>query len=66
MTAKPFVRQLRRVRKMCLSLPGATEKLSDVTDRLRADLEYLSGWHIGRDIAITLRTLGVLVHAKAF
>ena len=45
---------------------GATEKLSDVTDRLRADLEYLSGWHIGRDIAITLRTLGVLVHAKAF
>ena len=28
MTPKPFARQLRRVRKVCLSLPGATEKLS--------------------------------------
>ena len=28
MTAKPFARQLRRVRRVCLSLPGATEKLS--------------------------------------
>jgi polysaccharide biosynthesis protein PslA len=59
---KPGMTGLAQVR----GYRGATEKLSDVTDRLRADLEYLSGWHIGRDIAITLRTLGVLVHAKAF
>ena len=25
---KPFARQLRRVRKICLALPGANEKLS--------------------------------------
>ena len=28
MKAKPFARQLRRVRRACLSLPDATEKLS--------------------------------------
>jgi hypothetical protein len=28
MRAKPFAGQLRRVRRVCLSLPGATEKLS--------------------------------------
>ena len=28
MKTKPFARQLRRVRRLCLSLPGATEKLS--------------------------------------
>ena len=28
MKAKPFARQLQRVRKVCLSLPGASEKLS--------------------------------------
>ena len=28
MTRKPFARQLQRVRKVCLSLPDATEKLS--------------------------------------
>ena len=28
MTRKPFARQLQRVRKICLSLPDATEKLS--------------------------------------
>jgi hypothetical protein len=28
MKRKPFARQLRRVRKICLGLPGATEKLS--------------------------------------
>ena len=45
---------------------GATEKLSDLTRRVRADLEYLDGWHIGRDLAIVFRTVGVLIHPNAF
>ena len=28
MKKKPFARQLKRVRKICLSLPGTTEKIS--------------------------------------
>lgn len=59
---KPGMTGLAQVR----GFRGATEKLSDVTDRLRADLEYLDGWHIGRDIGIMFRTLGVLVHSNAF
>jgi exopolysaccharide biosynthesis polyprenyl glycosylphosphotransferase len=45
---------------------GATEEKADVTNRLRADLEYVDGWHIGRDIAILGLTLGVVVHPNAF
>ena len=59
---KPGMTGLAQVR----GFRGATEKLSDVTDRLLADLEYLDGWHIGRDIGITFRTLGVLTHSNAF
>jgi lipopolysaccharide/colanic/teichoic acid biosynthesis glycosyltransferase len=59
---KPGMTGLAQVR----GFRGATHKLSDVTDRLRADLEYLDGWHIGRDIGIMLRTLGVLVHSRAY
>jgi exopolysaccharide biosynthesis polyprenyl glycosylphosphotransferase len=59
---KPGITGLAQVR----GFRGATEKKTDVTDRLRADLEYLDGWHIGRDIAIVARTLGVVVHDRAF
>lgn len=45
---------------------GATSTLSDLTNRLQADLEYLSGWSLGRDIAIIFRTLRVMVHRNAF
>jgi lipopolysaccharide/colanic/teichoic acid biosynthesis glycosyltransferase len=45
---------------------GATARRQDLTDRLQADLEYLEGWHIGRDVAIVARTLLVLVHPNAF
>jgi lipopolysaccharide/colanic/teichoic acid biosynthesis glycosyltransferase len=45
---------------------GATEKRSDFTDRVRADLEYIDGWHIGRYIWIMFRTAAVLVHPNAF
>ena len=59
---KPGMTGLAQVR----GFRGATHKLSDVTDRLHADLEYLDGWHLGRDIAIIGRTVGVLVHPNAF
>ena len=59
---KPGITGLAQVR----GFRGATEKKDDVTNRLRADLEYLEGWHIGRDVAIIGRTLGVLVHPNAF
>jgi lipopolysaccharide/colanic/teichoic acid biosynthesis glycosyltransferase len=59
---KPGITGLAQVR----GYRGATEKKTDVTDRLRADLEYLDGWHIGRDITIVARTVGVVVHPRAF
>ena len=59
---KPGMTGLAQVR----GFRGATWKRSDVTDRVQADLEYLAGWHIGRDIAIVVRTLGVLIHPNAY
>ena len=45
---------------------GATEKTSDLTDRLNSDLEYLAGWRLWRDVAILAATLKVLVHPNAY
>ena len=45
---------------------GATETREDLTKRLQADLEYLDGWTIERDLAIILRTVGVIVHPNAY
>ena len=45
---------------------GATDHESDLTHRLNADLEYLSGWSLWRDIYILLATVRVLVHDRAF
>ena len=45
---------------------GATSTRSDLTNRLQADLEYLSGWSLGRDVAIIARTLRVMAHRNAF
>ncbi|HYD24956.1 MAG TPA: sugar transferase [Croceibacterium sp.] len=45
---------------------GATDCESDLAARLQADLEYLAGWTLWRDIAIVLRTFGVLVHERAY
>jgi lipopolysaccharide/colanic/teichoic acid biosynthesis glycosyltransferase len=47
-------------------LRGATDRESDLSSRLQADLEYLSGWSILRDIRILFATIGVLVHERAF
>lgn len=45
---------------------GATEKESDLTDRLQSDLEYISGWSLRRDIEIVFKTLLVLRHDNAY
>jgi lipopolysaccharide/colanic/teichoic acid biosynthesis glycosyltransferase len=59
---KPGLTGLAQVR----GLRGATETTAALTDRLQADLDYIDRWHVGRDVAIMLRTLGVLIHPKAF
>lgn len=45
---------------------GATEKESDLTDRLQSDLEYISGWSLRRDIEIVFKTVLVLSHENAY
>jgi lipopolysaccharide/colanic/teichoic acid biosynthesis glycosyltransferase len=45
---------------------GATDTEADLRQRLQADLEYLDGWTILRDVRIILGTIRVLVHHRAF
>lgn len=59
---KPGITGLAQVR----GYRGATEKTSDLTDRLDSDLEYLAGWRLWRDISIVAATLKVLVHPNAY
>jgi lipopolysaccharide/colanic/teichoic acid biosynthesis glycosyltransferase len=59
---KPGMTGLAQVR----GYRGATRCAADLTNRLQADLEYLSGWTIWRDIRIIFRTFRVLVHSNAF
>ncbi len=59
---KPGMSGLAQVR----GLRGATEQESDLADRLQADLEYLEGWTIWRDVRIILLTLRVMMHRKAY
>lgn len=59
---KPGMTGLAQVR----GFRGATATRSDLTNRLKADLEYLDGWNIGRDVAIIARTIRVMVHDNAY
>lgn len=59
---KPGLTGLAQVR----GFRGTTERTEDLTNRLSADLEYLSQWSISRDIWIILQTFGVLRHSNAF
>jgi exopolysaccharide biosynthesis polyprenyl glycosylphosphotransferase len=59
---KPGITGLAQVR----GFRGATENHADIENRLQADLEYINGWRMWRDISIMLSTLKVLVHAKAY
>jgi lipopolysaccharide/colanic/teichoic acid biosynthesis glycosyltransferase len=59
---KPGMSGLAQVR----GLRGATEREADLANRLQADLEYLEGWTIWRDVRIILLTLRVLTHRQAY
>ncbi len=59
---KPGMTGLAQIR----GLRGATNRESDLAQRLNADLEYLNGWSIWRDAAILVATLRVIVHEKAY
>ncbi|WP_185829318.1 exopolysaccharide biosynthesis polyprenyl glycosylphosphotransferase [Sphingomonas ginkgonis] len=59
---KPGITGLAQVR----GFRGATHTREHLTSRLQADLEYLSGWSIWRDISILVRTLRVVVHSEAY
>lgn len=59
---KPGLTGLAQVR----GLRGATELESDLANRLDADLEYVDGWSLWRDIGIVIRTSAVVVHQKAY
>ena len=45
---------------------GATDEESDLANRLQADLEYMQGWNLWRDISILLRTASVVIHDRAY
>lgn len=60
--AKPGLTGLAQVR----GYRGATASASDLINRLQADLEYLSGWSLHRDVRIVLATFRVLSHRNAF
>lgn len=59
---KPGLTGLAQVR----GLRGATDTETDLANRLQADLEYLDGWTIWRDLKIIFNTVRVLVHDRAF
>lgn len=59
---KPGLTGLAQVR----GFRGATDTEDDLADRLQADLEYLDGWTIWRDLKIIANTARVLVHDRAF
>jgi lipopolysaccharide/colanic/teichoic acid biosynthesis glycosyltransferase len=61
-TLKPGITGLAQIR----GFRGATHEQSDLENRLQADLEYIDGWRLWRDIAIIFNTLKVIVHPKAF
>ncbi|MHA6720046.1 exopolysaccharide biosynthesis polyprenyl glycosylphosphotransferase [Sphingomonas sp. RS6] len=61
-TLKPGMTGLAQVR----GFRGATDREIDLTNRLQADMEYIDGWDIWRDVTILLRTLRVIVHSNAF
>ena len=61
-TLRPGLTGLAQVR----GFRGATDHEADLTSRLQADLEYISGWTIWRDLRILAATTQVLVHDRAF
>lgn len=61
-TVKPGLTGLAQVR----GFRGATETASDLTNRVQADLEYITGWSIWRDFRILAGTIRVVFHRNAY
>jgi len=59
---KPGITGLAQIR----GFRGATQTKSQLRERVRADLEYIQGWSILRDLSIIGRTALVLVHPNAY
>lgn len=59
---KPGITGLAQVR----GFRGATHQKEDLENRLRADLEYLDGWRLWRDVSILFATVKVVVHKNAY
>ena len=59
---KPGITGLAQIR----GFRGATEKVDDLEQRVRCDLEYLSNWSISLDLIILLKTFRVVVHRNAY
>lgn len=60
--SKPGLTGLAQVR----GFRGETREREDLANRLNADLEYLNGWTIWRDLSILVSTLRVLMHRNAY
>lgn len=61
-TLKPGVTGLAQIR----GHRGATDEEKHLTDRLDADLEYIARWSIWSDALILLKTIGVVIHPRAY
>ena len=59
---KPGLTGLAQIR----GLRGATDHEADLASRLDADLEYLNGWSLWRDLRILFATTRVIVHERAY
>jgi exopolysaccharide biosynthesis polyprenyl glycosylphosphotransferase len=59
---RPGITGLAQVR----GLRGATERRSDIENRVEADLEYINNWSIWLDLKILLQTIRVVIHPNAF
>jgi lipopolysaccharide/colanic/teichoic acid biosynthesis glycosyltransferase len=59
---KPGITGLAQIR----GLRGNTVATTDLTDRLQADMEYIQGWNIWRDVTILANTARVVLHPNAY
>jgi len=60
--SKPGLTGLAQIR----GYRGETREREDLANRLHADLEYLNGWTIWRDLSILITTARVVVHRNAY
>ncbi len=59
---KPGITGLAQIR----GYRGSTLQREDLENRLKADLEYVHGWRLWRDISILFTTARVVIHRNAF